>query len=185
MILMCSKFRQRGSWCCLIRSCNALYTAPFPYIKHPGSFSLKVLLLRDNSTVCHDLSCPVGWVTLAIKRDFVIKDKRWIIHIVWSGKTEIVAVLNTSARRKCMPFQEYNMRDGNNQRHSFYSAIVFPVHLAYSSFSCKSSSGERNNSHLFLLECLDILPRVGVRVTKITGSRSDGWIYWHFGYNFS
>jgi hypothetical protein len=22
-----------------------------------------------------------------------------------------------------------------------------------------------------------------VRVTKITGSRSDDWIYWHFGYN--
>jgi hypothetical protein len=25
----------------------------------------------------------------------------------------------------------------------------------------------------------------GVRVTKITGSRSDDWIYWHFGYNRS
>jgi hypothetical protein len=26
---------------------------------------------------------------------------------------------------------------------------------------------------------------MGVRVTKITGSRSDNWIYWHFDYKFS
>jgi hypothetical protein len=26
---------------------------------------------------------------------------------------------------------------------------------------------------------------MGVRVTKITGWRSDDWIYWHFGYNLS
>jgi hypothetical protein len=33
---------------------------------------------------------------------------------------------------------------------------------------------------------LFILSRVGgVRVTKITGSRSDDWIYWHFIYNLS
>jgi hypothetical protein len=25
----------------------------------------------------------------------------------------------------------------------------------------------------------------GVRVTKIMGSRSDDWIYWHLDYNFS
>jgi hypothetical protein len=25
----------------------------------------------------------------------------------------------------------------------------------------------------------------GLRVTKITGSGSDYWIYWHFGYNLS
>jgi hypothetical protein len=32
---------------------------------------------------------------------------------------------------------------------------------------------------------LIILTRVWVRVTKITGSSSDDWIYWHFGYNLS
>jgi hypothetical protein len=31
----------------------------------------------------------------------------------------------------------------------------------------------------------NIVTCMGVRVTKITGSRSDEWIYWHFDYKFS
>jgi hypothetical protein len=32
----------------------------------------------------------------------------------------------------------------------------------------------------------NILSRVGgVRVIKLTGSSSDDWIYWHFGYDLS
>lgn len=122
-----SKFRQRGSLCCLIRSCSALYTAPVPYIKHPGPFSLKILLLTDNSLMSDNLSCLIVGVKLAIERDFVIKYKRWIIHIVWSGKSEIVAILNTSDRRKCVPFQEYNM----NWETEISTDILF-VQLLYS-----------------------------------------------------
>jgi hypothetical protein len=30
-----------------------------------------------------------------------------------------------------------------------------------------------------------IVTCMGVPMTKITGSSSDDWIHWHFGYNFS
>jgi hypothetical protein len=40
--------------------------------------------------------------------------------------------------------------------------------------------------HSIVNRVLSILSRVGgERVTKITGSSSDDWIYWHFGYKFS
>jgi hypothetical protein len=45
------------------------------------------------------------------------------------------------------------------------------------------------NLNLFLFNFykptdLNIVTCKWVRVTKIKGSRSDDWIYWHFGYKF-
>jgi hypothetical protein len=36
-----------------------------------------------------------------------------------------------------------------------------------------------------VIQFTNILSPIGVRVTKMTGSRSDDWIYWHIGYKFS
>jgi hypothetical protein len=38
---------------------------------------------------------------------------------------------------------------------------------------------------LFILSCIRIVTCRRVRVTIMTGSNSDDWIYWHFGYKFS
>jgi hypothetical protein len=43
---------------------------------------------------------------------------------------------------------------------------------------------EDEDSMLLRNVCI-IFTCMGIRVTKITGSRSDHWIYWYFGYKFS
>jgi hypothetical protein len=44
--------------------------------------------------------------------------------------------------------------------------------------------GRVNISNFFEKNTLNIVTCREVRVTKITGSRSDDYIYWLFGYNF-
>jgi hypothetical protein len=50
----------------------------------------------------------------------------------------------------------------------------------------KISQTAKNERRLILRKItIYIVTCVGVCMTKITGSRSDDWIYWQFGYNLS
>jgi hypothetical protein len=47
-----------------------------------------------------------------------------------------------------------------------------------------------NYESLIIFACvrrtvIDNIKCMGIRVTKMMGSRHDDWIYWHFGYKFS
>jgi hypothetical protein len=51
------------------------------------------------------------------------------------------------------------------------------IHFAYSETASRKLTNVYFVIHAYCHE-------YGVRVTKITGSSSDDWIYWHFGYSF-
>jgi hypothetical protein len=82
----------------------------------------------------------------------------------------------------------------------FYISFVLLISPAFSNISFQSyilsndaprptfGTSLTNNKYKqsIVNRFLNMLPRVReVRVAKITGSSSDGWIYWHFDYKFS
>jgi uncharacterized metal-binding protein len=64
--------------------------------------------------------------------------------------------------------------------------LIYSLKMNFQQFTFSIPRTETpNNVVEWVTLLLHIVVCTGVHVTKITGSRSDDWIYWHFGYNLS
>jgi hypothetical protein len=74
-----------------------------------------------------------------------------------------------------------HLKERTAKRSKLYSAILIIGILMW----YVSNSEHTVNTTKHQKEKKNIVTCRVVRVTKITGSRSDDWIYWHFGYSLS